>query len=263
MDPKINIAELMGESSDELQDQDTTVDTGTTDESESKANQDPGETRTPNEGVSLEEDQDTTSDEVADKSDEEPKPQKTRAQRRIEKLSARNRALKESQQEGSLPWDESKGEMTHDDLNQMIESKAQEKILESQMKEAEDEMLEDWQDNADQTLESNPSLNPESELYDPELDDLVTALMSTPDGSLRTDLKLSDALALVSKMTQKQQANLVQSQATNAEVAKKKVKSQSEDYALNPGGSGAPSNSEEVEAEHDPVSTIKNAMGEW
>ena len=154
------------------------------------------------------EQEETQTPEETPKVVEEPteKIEPTRAEKRIRNLANENRQLKEQVEQFKsqpLPNYIDENEMTTDDLNKVINERAL-RAAELLAKSSEvqtqyQNRTKEWVKDFDQVKKENPSLDPQSQEYDPDLDETLANLLDDGHGQPRVDILVSDVLKTLSK----------------------------------------------------------------
>jgi chemotaxis protein histidine kinase CheA len=214
--------------------------------------------------VQEEEEEDDAEEEPEEEEDEQPEPEEdpeegeegeggerrpNRAERRIHQLTHKLKertspnnadpAREDSPREtgSELPWKQTEERPEQDyveldpkKLDEMITRRAEE-VIEAREKAAEQrQQAKGWLSDYEETVKKNPELDPTSENYNQELDDLLTEIVSNPDGTPKFGVKVSEALGKLRK-------TLTSAKKQGAKNASLKLAKQAEEGALAPGSS--------------------------
>jgi hypothetical protein len=215
--------------------------------------------------VQEEEEEDDAEDEPEEEEDEQPESEEApeegeedeggdrrpnRAERRIHQLTHKlkeqtsptnaGKAREDSPREAGfeLPWKQSEQQSPEQDfveldpqkLDEMITRRAEE-VIEARERAAEQrQQAQGWLSDYEETVKNNPELDPKSKSYNQELDDLLTAIVSNPDGTPKFGVKVSEALGKLRK-------TLASAKKQGAKNASLKLAQQAEEGALAPGSS--------------------------
>lgn len=184
---------------------------------------------------------DPAKEEESEDPEEEQERRPTRSERRIHQLTHK---LQQTSQNGQvdpadeetpqnpgsvLPWQEGQAPaVTPEQLQTAIAEGVRSELEAREVAAAERVKAQEWLDDYEGAVKAHPELDPKSQSYNQKLDDLLTALLSNPDGTPRYEMKVSAALAQVKE-------SLAVAEKKGAAKASVKLAQQVEEGALTPG----------------------------
>jgi hypothetical protein len=114
------------------------------------------------------------------------------------------------------------GEFTAEEWRQIIREEAKREALEAyreeKLREYEEEITQDWISDVEELAQQYPELDPESKQYNKDIDDLLTQMVTNPDGSVRLDITVSEAFNKI--LALQEQAAIARSHQNKAKITK-------------------------------------------
>lgn len=145
---------------------------------------------------------------------------RARADRYARMLAERNNNAQSENSVEGIDLSEG-GEFTWEQIQQKIKEEARQEALETYRKEElkryEEEIKEDWVDEVRELTEKYPELNPNSKAYNKDIDDLLTQMVTNPDGTIRFDVSVSETYNKI--LALQERAATIRSHQNKAKIA--------------------------------------------